>query len=298
MEWEGIRGTILKDVPMKRYTSMKVGGQAAYLVYPADETDLSAVLRFLKDKDVKHRFLGNGTNVIVTDKGLDAALIRITKMKHIRYIKTAEGAMVDVSGGVSLRAFIRDLAEKGLAGLERLYWIPGTIGGAIRMNAGSFGQTISDTLEEISIIDGEGVLSRIGKDRFRFGYRSSPIGETDCVVGARFVLTKRNKKEIVKDMEYVYGERKKRHPMEYPSAGSIFKSVNNEPAWKFIERAGLKGYTLGGAGVSEKHANFIVNLGWAKAQDIKDLIEKIKKEVYERLGVVLMEEVELWGFNG
>jgi len=277
---------------------MKVGGQAAYLVYPADETDLSAVLRFLKDKDVKHRFLGNGTNVIVTDKGLDAALIRITKMKHIRYIKTAEGAMVDVSGGVSLRAFIRDLAEKGLAGLERLYWIPGTIGGAIRMNAGSFGQTISDTLEEISIIDGEGVLSRIGKDRFRFGYRSSPIGETDCVVGARFVLTKRNKKEIVKDMEYVYGERKKRHPMEYPSAGSIFKSVNNEPAWKFIERAGLKGYTLGGAGVSEKHANFIVNLGWAKAQDIKDLIEKIKKEVYERLGVVLMEEVELWGFNG
>jgi len=298
MEWKGIRGTILKDVPMKRYTSMKVGGQAAYLVYPADETDLSAILRFLKDKDMKHRVLGNGTNIIVTDKGLDAALIRITKMKHMRYTKTAEGAIVDVSGGVSLRNFIRDLAGKGLSGLERLYWIPGTIGGAIRMNAGSFGQTISDALEEISIIDGEGLLSRIGKDRFLFGYRSSPIGEADCVVGARFALKNRKKKEIIKDMEYVYRERKKRHPMEYPSAGSIFKSVNNEPAWKFIERAGLKGYTLGGACVSEKHANFIVNLGWAKAQDIKDLIEKIKKEVYERLGVVLTEEVELWGFNG
>lgn len=298
MEWKGIRGTILKDVPMKRYTSMKVGGQAAYLIYPADETDLSAILRFLKNKDVKHRVLGNGTNIIVTDKGLDAALIRITKMKHMRYTKTAEGAIVDVSGGVSLRNFIRDLAGKGLSGLERLYWIPGTIGGAIRMNAGSFGQTISDTLEEISIIDGEGLLSRIGKDRFLFGYRSSPIGEADCVVGARFALKNRKKKEIIKDMEYVYRERKKRHPMEYPSAGSIFKSVNNEPAWKFIERAGLKGYTLGGACVSEKHANFIVNLGWAKAQDIKDLIEKIKKEVYERLGVVLTEEVELWGFNG
>ncbi len=298
MEWKGIRGTILKDVPMKRYTSMKVGGQAAYLVYPADETDLSAILRFLKDKDVKHRVLGNGTNIIVTDKGLDAALIRITKMKHMRYTKTAEGAIVDVSGGVSLRNFIRDLAGKGLSGLERLYWIPGTIGGAIRMNAGSFGQTISDALQEISIIDGEGLLSRIGKDRFLFGYRSSPIGEADCVVGARFALKNRKKKEIIKDMEYVYRERKKRHPMEYPSAGSIFKSVNNEPAWKFIERAGLKGYTLGGACVSEKHANFIVNLGWAKAQDIKDLIEKIKKEVYERLGVVLTEEVELWGFNG
>jgi UDP-N-acetylmuramate dehydrogenase len=117
-------------------------------------------------------------------------------------------------------------------------------------------------------------------------------------VSARFALKNRSKREIAKDMEYVYGERKKRHPMEYPSAGSIFKSVNNEPAWKFIEKAGLKGYTIGGAGVSEKHANFIVNLGWAKAQDIRDLIEKIKKEVYEQLGVILAEEVELWGFNG
>lgn len=298
MEWRGIRGTILKDVPMKRYTSMKVGGQAAYLVYPADETDLSAVLHLLKNKGIIYRFLGNGTNVIVTDKGLDAALIRITKMKYARYAKTTEGAVVDVSGGVSLRGFIKGLAERGLSGLERLYWIPGTIGGAIRMNAGSFGQTISDTLEEISVIDGEGILSRIGKDQFRFGYRSSPVHETDCIVGARFALNNRNKKEIAKDMGYVYRERRKRHPMEYPSAGSVFKSVNDEPAWKFIEKAGLKGYTIGGAGVSEKHANFIVNLGWAKAQDIRDLIEKIKKEVYERLGVVLAEEVELWGFNG
>jgi UDP-N-acetylmuramate dehydrogenase len=99
-------------------------------------------------------------------------------------------------------------------------------------------------------------------------------------------------------MDYVYKERKKRHPMEYPSAGSIFKSVNGEPAWKFIEKAGLKGLSIGGACVSEKHANFIVNLGSAKAQDIKNLIEKIKKEVYEKLGVTLSEEVDLWGFNG
>jgi len=298
MEWKGIKGVVLKEVSMKRYTSMKVGGQAAYLTYPADEADLAAALQFVKDEGMQYRFLGNGTNVIVSDRGLNAALIRITRMKHIHYTKTKDGAVVDISGGVSLRAFIKDLAEKGLSGLEKLYWIPGTVGGGIKMNAGSFGQSISDTLEEIKIIDEKGSLSKIGKDHFRFGYRASLVHPTDCVVSARFALKNRNKEEILQDMDYVYNERKNRHPMEYPSAGSIFKSVNNEPAWKFIEKAGLKGYSIGGACVSEKHANFIVNLGYAKAQDIQDLIEKVKKEVYEKMGVTLAEEVELWGFNG
>jgi UDP-N-acetylmuramate dehydrogenase len=109
---------------------------------------------------------------------------------------------------------------------------------------------------------------------------------------------KKKKTDIVRDMQFVYNERKKRHPMEYPSAGSVFKSVDNVPAWSFIERAGLKGYTIGGAQVSEKHANFIINRGGAKAEDVWDLIQKIKSEVYQQLGVTLHEEVELWGFNG
>ncbi len=298
MEWKGVKGAVLKEVPMKRYTSMKVGGHAAYLAYPADEADLTAVLQFVKDRNMKYRFLGNGTNVIVSDRGLNAALIRITRMKYTRYAKTKDGAIVDVSGGVSLRAFIKELAEKGLSGLEKLYWIPGTVGGGIKMNAGSYGQSISDTLEEVSIINRKGSLSKIRKERLRFGYRTSPVNPNECVVSARFALKNGDKKEILRDMDSVYNERKKSHPMDYPSAGSVFKKVNNEPAWKFIEKAGLKGYSIGGACVSEKHANFIINLGWAKAQDIWNLIEKIKKEVYEKLGVVLSEEVELWGFNG
>jgi UDP-N-acetylmuramate dehydrogenase len=277
---------------------MKVGGQAAFLAYPSDEKDLSATLRIVSDKGIGYRFFGNGTNVIVSDKGINEALIRITRMKHTRYTKTKWGALADVSGGVSLRSFIKDTAEKGLSGLENLYWIPGTIGGGIKMNAGSFGQSISDTLEEIRLIDGNGALSTLTKDQSRFGYRASVVHRTDCVISARFALKNRDKKEILQDMEYVYSERKKRHPMEYPSAGSVFKSVGNEPAWQFVEKAGLKGFSIGGAQVSEKHTNFIVNLGWAKAQDIKDLIERIKKEVYEKLGVTLAEEVELWGFNG
>lgn len=298
MGWKGLRGTLLKDVPMKRYTSMKVGGQAAYLVYPAHEADLAYTVGFVKDKGIAYRFLGNGTNIIVSDRGLNEALVRITKIKHLRYTKTKDGAVADVAGGMSLRAFIKDSAQKGLSGLERLYWIPGTVGGGIKMNAGSFGQSISDTLEEIRLIDAKGNILTFGRGDLRFAYRASPVHASHCVISARFSLKDRDKKEILRDMEYVYGERKKRHPMEYPSAGSIFKSVGNEPAWKVIEKVGLKGFSVGGAQVSEKHANFIVNRGWATAEDIKNLIEKVKKEVYEKLGITLSEEVEFWGFSG
>ncbi len=298
MEWKGIKGSILEDVPMKRYTSMRVGGQAKYLVYPQDEADMTAILRLLREEGMDHRILGNGTNIIVSDEGLKETLIRITKMRYLKFAKTKTGAAVKVSGGMPLKKLIRECADRGLAGLEKLYWIPGTVGGGIKMNAGSFGQSISDTLEEVTVADRSGRSVRWERKDLDFGYRKSPIGPDDCVLSARFVLTERDKKEISADMDYVCNERKRRHPMEYPSAGSVFRGVNGEPAWKFIEAAGLKGLTIGGACVSEKHANFIINLGSARAKDIKNLMERIKTEVYEKLGVTLVEEVELWGFHG
>jgi UDP-N-acetylmuramate dehydrogenase len=146
-------------------------------------------------------------------------------------------------------------------------------------------------------MDHEGVPKSAEKKTGDFGYRQSPVGPSECVLSARFLLKERPKAEILARMEHVYGERKKRHPMERPSSGSIFKSVNGEPAWKFIEEAGLKGLRVGGAEVSEKHANFIVNLGSAKAADIKMLIDRVKKAVFEKSGVSLKEEVEIWGFD-
>lgn len=298
MEWKGLKGSVLKDVCMKRYTSMKVGGQAPYLIYPKDRADLLEVLGRVKKENSTFRILGNGTNIIVSDKGVNTILLRLTKMKQMRYENTKRETIVSVSGGFPLRLFIKELAERELGGLEKLYWIPGTVGGGIRMNAGSFGQSISDTLEEVTMVDESGNVSIISKGHLRFDYRSSPIGIADCVVSAKFRLMKKKKSDILRDMQFVYNERRKRHPMEYPSAGSVFKSVNNEPAWSFIEKAGLKGYIIGDAQVSEKHANFIINRGRAKAKDIWDLIQKIKTEVYQQLGVTLHEEVELWGFNG
>jgi UDP-N-acetylmuramate dehydrogenase len=298
VDWTGIRGVVMKDVSMKRYTSMRVGGPAKFLIYPADEQDLVTTLRRLRDEKVSARFLGNGTNVIASDQGINGAVIRITKMRHRKYRRCGAEALAQVSGGDSLRGFIRENAKRGLSGLERLFWIPGTVGGGIKMNAGSFGAVISDPLQEVTIIDNAGNMRALAKRKDDFAYRRSPVKASDCVLNAVFLLTEREKKEILEDMDYVYGERKKRHPLEYPSSGSIFKAINNEPAWKFIERAGLKGLRRGGAMVSEKHANFIVNLGFATAGDVKGLIEQIKKEVYEKCGVFLEEEVEFWGYDG
>ena len=298
MEWKGIRGTVLKDVLMQRYTSMKVGGPVSYLVYPRDEEDLLRVLGIAKEAGIKYRFIGNGTNIIVNDKGLKEAVIRTTRMKRMSYSKVDDDALAEVSGGTSLKGFIVDNVRHGLSGLEKLYWIPGTVGGGIKMNAGSFGSWISDTLENVRLVDKEGKITTFQKDEMGFGYRASRVELSECVLTALFRLRNRNKDDIQKDMDYVFDERKKRHPMDFPSAGSVFKGVDGEPAWKFIEKAGLKGLSIGGAMVSDKHANFIINTGRARAEDVKLLIERIKKEVFEKMGVTLEEEVELWGFHG
>jgi UDP-N-acetylmuramate dehydrogenase len=298
VEWKGIRGIVLRDVMMRRYTSMKVGGPVSYLVYPRDEEDLLRVVGIAKEAGVGYRFVGNGTNIIVHDNGLKEIVIRTTRMKHVSYNKAGDGFLAEVSGGNSLKGFIVNNVRHGLSGLEKLYWIPGTVGGGIKMNAGSFGSWISDALESTRLVDKDGKVTAFQKEEMGFGYRSSRVESSECVLTARFRLHNRDKDDIQRDMDYVYGERKKRHPMDFPSAGSVFKGVDNEPAWKFIERAGLKGLSIGGAMVSDKHANFIINTGGASADDIKSLIERIKKEVFEKSGVTLEEEVELWGFNG
>ncbi len=297
MDWTGINAKVLKNIPMKRYTSMKVGGAVRYMVYPFDDEALSKTIERLVDEGIRYRFLGNGTNIIVNDCGIEEAVIRITRMRQSIGKQNKDKGNITVSGGASLRGFIKDCARKGLSGIERLYWIPGSVGGGIKMNAGSFGATISDCLEEVYIYNRKTGFLSLAKKDVTFGYRQSSIGREDCVVGAVFHLHEKDKNFIFHEMDYVYNERKKRHPMEYPSSGSIFKSVDGEPAWHFIEKAGLKGLRIGDACVSEKHANFIVNLGSATAEDIKNLIEKVKKEVFEKLGVILREEVELWGFD-
>jgi UDP-N-acetylmuramate dehydrogenase len=298
MEWKGIKGQVLNNVLMKRYTSMKVGGPACCMVYPADEADLSTVLGIARREGIGCRFLGNGTNIIVADKGLDEAIIRITRMRRMHFSKTTEGAVVEVSGGVSLARLIRACADRGLAGMGKLYGIPGTVAGAVKMNAGSFGVWISDHLRSVTCMSRPGRIEQRERGACGFGYRASAFTRSECIVSAVFELPHGNTAAIRKEMEYVWGERLKRHPMELPSSGSIFKNSSGRPSWECIDKAGLRGFCVGDACVSEKHANFIVNRGNATAADIERLIKQVAERVYERTGVVMETEVEFWGTDG
>lgn len=298
MNWTGVRGRIYTDVSMKRYTSMRVGGKVRYLIYPEDQSDLAETVKRTREQGIAYRFLGNGTNVIVSDQGFDGVAIRTKKMAGLRFSRVPQGTLVRTGGGISLKGLIKECVAKSLSGNEKLFGIPGTVGGAIKMNAGSFGSVISDHLTEITVVGENGVPRTIGRDDLRLGYRTSGLGESDCVTSAEFLLKEKAADSIRADMEYVWGERVNKHPMEWPSAGSVFKNKNGKPAWQAIDSAGLRGFRMGDACISPKHPNFIVNLGHASALDIQRLIEKVKKEVYEKMGTVMEEEVELWGFNG
>ncbi len=298
MEPRGIRGRVVTNAPMKRYTSMKVGGPAPYLFYPEDARGVAEAIGWLSKQKLPFRFLGNGTNVIVADRGVDMGVIRTTRMQALRFRTTGDGAFCDAGGGAPLKKLIAACAARGLSGLEKLYGIPGTVGGAIRMNAGSFGAAVSDCLAYAVCVDEKGRSRTVKAGEMGFGYRRSAIGDTECIVEATFRLAPRDRAGIEADMDYVWRQRLEKHPMDLPSAGSVFKNGSGGPAWTYIDRAGLRGFAAGGACVSAKHPNFIVNTGGASASDVLSVIETVKKRVAEATGVALEEEVELWGFDG
>jgi UDP-N-acetylmuramate dehydrogenase len=295
MERQGIRGQMVRSAFMKRYTSMKVGGPVEYLCYPKDEEDIAAVVGWLRSMRLPVRFLGNGTNVVAADEGLRMGVIRTTRMRHLRFRRMPGGAMVDVSGGLPLKVLINECGRRGLSGLERLYGIPGTVAGAVKMNAGSFGVSVSECLRSVRIADSDGTRTLARQD-LQFGYRRSSILDSQCILEASFEVVDGEPEAIRAEMNSCWRQRLEKHPMEYPSAGSVFKN-NKGPAWRIIDEAGLRGLRIGGACISEKHPNFIVNMGGATARDIRGLIDVVKKEVRERRGVLLEEEVELWGFD-
>jgi UDP-N-acetylmuramate dehydrogenase len=297
MEPQGITGRVLRNVSMKRYTSMKVGGTVPYLFYPEDEAGLRLAIAWLNETGQSYRFLGNGTNVIVADRGFGGGLIRVSRMRRLRFTMTGTGASVEAGAGLPLKSVIRSCAARGLTGLEKLFGIPGTVGGALKMNAGSFGAAISDCLNSLRYMDESGAVQKRRKDEMKFGYRSSSILDRHCVIEATFGLTHADPSRIQADMDCVWRERLRKHPMERPSAGSVFKNGNGGPCWSYIDRAGLRGAHVGAAAVSDKHPNFIVNMGGATASDVVRLIETVKKRVAEASGVTLEEEVELWGFD-
>ncbi|MCX8117192.1 MAG: UDP-N-acetylmuramate dehydrogenase [Desulfobacterota bacterium] len=287
-----IEGEVIFDAPMKRYTSLKVGGPADCLLFPKDLDELRKVVLHAKEKEIPLFVLGNGTNLLVLDGGIRGWVV--TLRKGLRRIRK-EGAYVEAEAGCGLQELVRFSFRHGLTGFEPFFGIPGTVGGGLAMNAGAWGEEMGDVVRSVSFMDEAGEVVERPRTELRFAYRRLDFPSTWIILKSSFHLEKGDKQKIHDRMTSFYERRKRTQPLDYPSAGSIFKNPEEGPAGKWIEESGLKGFRIGEAMVSEKHANFIINLGRAKAEEVLRLIEEIERRVYEEKGIRLKREVKVVG---
>jgi UDP-N-acetylmuramate dehydrogenase len=300
MDIQNLKGEIRQNEPLSLHTSFGIGGPADILAYPADRNDLVLLLREIRKRGLKYFIMGSGTNLLVKDKGFRGAVIclkRMTAIKILREYRSIGGAFAVVSAeaGALLAKLLSFSVEEGLTGLEFAAGIPGTVGGAVCMNAGTAGGEMGDVVESVTMLLPDGVLVTRGRDEMGFGYRASLVPAGHIVLEASAVLRREDKGRIAARLKDLMDRRKQSQPVGLPSAGSVFKNPQEESAGKLIEQAGLKGKTVGGAQVSEKHANFIVNRGKASAADVLKLMEIVMQKVLEMHGVRLEPEIKIIG---
>jgi UDP-N-acetylmuramate dehydrogenase len=300
MDIQNLKGEIRQNESLSLHTSFGIGGPADILAYPADRDDLILLLREIRKRGLKYFIMGSGTNLLVKDKGFRGAVIclkRMTAIKILREYRSIGGAFAVVSAeaGALLAKLLSFSVEEGLTGLEFSAGIPGTVGGAVCMNAGTAAGEMGDVVESVTMLLPDGVLVTRGRDEMGFGYRASSVPEGHLVLEASAVLRREDKGRIAARLKDLMDRRKQSQPVGLPSAGSVFKNPQEESAGKLIEQAGLKGKTVGGAQVSEKHANFIVNRGKATASDVLKLMEIVTQKVLEVHGVRLEPEIKIIG---
>ena len=275
----------------KKLCSFRVGGKIRVAVRPRNAEQIRDVYGFLKKHRIKNALLGKGSNIIVDDRGYEGVVVLLNEMSNVEIKEN----VIDVGAGASMQALAVAAQKSGLLGLEFAHGIPGSVGGGIYMNAGAYGGEICLVLESCTCFDkvsGETVV--FSNEECGFSYRRSVFQQNKnlVILGGRFSLSKGDPSAIKARMDELKASRLSKQPLEYPSAGSTFKRPEGLFAGKLIEDAGLKGYTIGGAQVSEKHAGFIINRGTASATDVKKLIEYVMLEVYAKFGVRLEREVE------
>ena len=287
-----IKGKVFFDAPMRQFTSMKVGGVADCLFFPRNVDELAKVVRSTSRKKIPFLILGKGTNLVVRDKGVRGWVINLTQgMKKIEI----DGEIVEAEAGLSLQRLVYFSIQKGLTGLEPFSGIPGTVGGGVAMNAGAWDAELKDVLLSVTLMREDGDIVERSRSRLRFSYRGLVIPSSWIILKGWFQLKKGKKEEILERVQSYSEMRKKRQPLDYPSAGSIFKNPKEGPAGKWIEEAGLKGFRIGQAMISERHANFIINLGRAKAEEVIRLMEFVEKKIFEERGISLEREVKVVG---
>ncbi|MGA2527209.1 MAG: UDP-N-acetylmuramate dehydrogenase [Smithellaceae bacterium] len=289
-------GKILYDEPMSRYASLLVGGKADALVFIVNEDQLIQIVRRLKEKKIDFLPVGNMTNIIVRDGGYHGVILLMKGLNGVSYLCTPERQhYISAQAGAALASVLsRALAEE-LTGMEFCAGIPGSIGGAVRMNAGAYGREIKDVVEIVFLLDVDGKKKALRREEISFSYRKAGLPPEAIILSARFRLEKGQAQQIKKRTSEIIQWRHEKHPLEYPNAGSVFKNIPGQTVGELIEELGMKGVSCGDAQVSLKHANFIVNRGKAKASDVLELIALIQSKAKQEKGVILEPEVVIIG---
>ncbi len=281
------------DEPMKKHTTFRIGGPADYYVMPHSGEEAAQVIKACREWKLPFYILGNGSNLLVSDKGFRGVIIQMFK----NYSEVSvDGVCVTARAGALLSKIAKTALENNLTGLEFAAGIPGTLGGAVVMNAGAYGGEMKDVLEEVGVLSGEGEILRLKREELDLGYRTSVIARKGYIVlEAKMRLQEGKREAIASRMEELKEKRVSKQPLELPSAGSTFKRPEGNFAGKLIMEAGLRGFSVGDAQVSEKHCGFVVNKGGATALQVRELMQEVIRRVEETSGVTLEPEVKMLG---
>lgn len=289
-----VQGTLLENEPMSHHTSYGIGGPAAAYITPKDRYDLGEILKFANQHSIQTYFVGSGSNLLVADSGINGIVLTPAKaLTHLEF----DGGNVIAESGVMLGRLVKECIKRNLTGVESLIGVPGTLGGALVMNAGAFGGEISNYLNSVEIMDMTGKVKTYYPGDIDFAYRFSTIRSDEFVLLVRFELKEENPEIIQEKRNKASKGRKTNQPLRFRSAGSVFKNPPKHAAGYLIDQAGLKGTRVGNAEISEHHANFFVNHGQAKSSDITALIRLARKTVFEKFGIKLELEVKTIGFD-
>ncbi len=284
-------GEIIENEPLYKHTTFKVGGPARLFVHIQDVEALKRGMQYCQKHQIKHMVIGRGSDLLFSDKEYEGVIFSLKNLNKVHF----NGVEIKAQAGVSMIYLAYESAKVGLSGFEFMGGIPGTIGGGVYMNAGAYKYCISDVLTSALILNEEGQLIVLNRDEMQFGYRQSILQKHKewILIEATFTMTSRDPQDIMHVLDKRKEKRMSTQPWNFASAGSIFRNPEEKPAWKYIDECGLRGYEIGGAQVSPKHSNFIVNNGYASAKDILDLILLVEKSVFNRFGIELEKEVIL-----
>jgi UDP-N-acetylmuramate dehydrogenase len=292
---ELVADEVFFDEPLSRHTSFGVGGPADAVCFPHDQEELKNTITCLTRYGLPFKPLGNGTNIIVRDGGYRGIIVCLKKLCGMGIEEAGGGVTIHAEAGVALAAVVGCSMREGFMGMEFCAGVPGSVGGAIRMNAGAYGREIKDVAAAVTFLTNTGKIIKIDRRELNFSYRNLAVPQDYIIVAADFSLVRGDSEEIRQKVSAILARRQEKHPLQYRNAGSIFKNPGKLPAGRIIEEMGLKGLQIGEAKISEQHGNFMVNLGQARATDVLALIDQVIMRVRQERGIVLETEVHIIG---